>query len=51
MNPVVIVNRVGRFWHVVCSHCGTVAKRELDIDAESLAQRHMDEHARQRRVA
>lgn len=51
MSVSVTVEQIAHRWVVLCSQCGEVARRELDLDAEALAQRHFDEHARQRRVA
>lgn len=52
MNPQTTIERTGSVWGITCTRCPDWhPHRELRLDADSLAQRHMDEHARQRRVA
>jgi hypothetical protein len=52
MTPQTSIEHVGAQYEVRCSRCPDWhPRRELQLDAESVAQRHMDEHARQRRVA
>lgn len=52
MTPQVTVEKAGAVWEIRCARCTDwKPDRELRLDAETLAQRHMDEHARQRRVA
>lgn len=51
MQPQTSIERVGSLFVVRCSRCPDWhPHRELELDAETVAQRHLDVHARQRRV-
>lgn len=40
----VTVTHVANGWLVACTQCGNVARREMQHDAQTKAERHADEH-------